>query len=144
MRLSTYDLRLRPPLPSLLLYYTIKKNYSPSTYLDLTRKNPFRESLVKLRISSHKLRIETGRYDKIPRDERLCSLFNCNKIEDETHFSLDCPRYSSLRDRFFSKIEPKIPYLRLLSRETLLLPLMNCTDYFINIQLCHSSPNPLN
>ena len=120
----------------LSFYYSFKKNYSLSAYLDLTRKNPSRKSLVKLRISScHKLRIETGRYDKIPRDERLCSLCNCNKIEDETHFLLDCPSYSSIRDRFFSEIEPKIPFLRLLSHETLLSHPMNCTDYFINIQL---------
>ena len=32
------------------------------------------------------LRIDKGRYDNIPRDERLCSLCNCKKIEDETHF----------------------------------------------------------
>ena len=47
---------------------------------------------------------------------------------------LDCPSYSSIRDRFFSKIEPKIPFLRLLLHETLLSHLMNCIDYFINIQ----------
>ena len=103
----------------LSLYYTFKKNYSLSAYLELTRKNPSTKSPVKLRISSHKLRIETGRYDKIPRDERLCSLCNCNKIEDETRFLLDCPSYSSIRDRFFSKVEPNIPFLRLLSHETL-------------------------
>ena len=88
---------------------------------------------MKLRISSHKLRIETGRYDNIPRDERLCSLCNCNKIEDETHFSLDFPSISSIREMFFSKLQPKIPFLR--SLETLLSHLMNSTDYFINIQL---------
>ena len=58
---------------------------------------------------------------------------NCNKIEDETHFLLDCPNYSSIRDMFFSKIEPKIPFLRLLSHETLLSHLMNSTDYLVNI-----------
>ena len=116
--------------PKLSFYYTFKKNYSLSAYLDLTRKNPSRNSLVKLRISSHKLRIETGRYCN-----SLRSLCNCNKIEDETHFLLDCPSHSSIRDGFFSKIEPKIPFLRLSSRETLVSHLMNCTDYFINIQL---------
>ena len=50
-------------------YYTFKKSYSLSAYLDLTRKNPSRKSLVKLRISRHKPRIETGRHEKIPRDE---------------------------------------------------------------------------
>ena len=119
----------------LSFYYTIKQHYSPSTYLDLSRRTPSRKALVKLRISSHELRIETGRYDKIPREERLCNLCNSNKIEDETHFLLDCPRYSSIRDMFFSKIESKIPFLRLLSYETLISHLMNSTDYYINIQL---------
>ena len=64
-------------------YYKIKTNDNPSVYLDLTRKNPSRKTLVKLRISSHKLRIETGRYDNLPRGERLCNLCNCNRIEDE-------------------------------------------------------------
>ena len=116
-------------------YYQIKTNYNPSVYLDLTTKNPSRKTLVKLRISSHKLRIETGRYDNLPRDERLCNLCNCNRIEDETHFLLDCPSFSSIRDMFFSKLEPKIPFLRLQSHESLLSHLVNSTDYFINIQL---------
>ena len=36
-------------------YYKIKTNYGPSAYLDLTRKKP-NKTLVKLRITSHKLR----------------------------------------------------------------------------------------
>ena len=57
-------------------YYKIKTNYSLHAYLvvDLTRKNPSKKTLVKLRRSSHKLRIETGRYDNIPREKRLCSM----------------------------------------------------------------------
>ena len=90
---------------------------------------------MKLRISSHKLRTETGRYDNIPLVERLCNLCNCNRIEDETHFLLDCPSFSSIRKMFFSKLEPKIPFLQLQSRGSLLSHLMNSTDYFIDIQL---------
>ena len=121
-------------------YYNFNHfNYSSlndcSTYLDLTRKDPLRKTLVKLRISCHKLRIETGRYDNIPRNERICNFCNCNKIEDETHFLLDCPAYSQVRGIFFSKIESKLPLLRLLPRETLLSHLMNSTDYFVNIKL---------
>ena len=48
----------------LSFYCTIKDDYSPSPYLVLTRKNPSRKALVKIRISSHQLRIETGRYEK--------------------------------------------------------------------------------
>ena len=82
---------------------------------------------MKLRISSHKLKIETGRYDNIPRDDRLCNLCNCNRTEDETHFLLDCPSFSSIRDMFLSKLEPKIPFLRLQSHESLLSHLTNST-----------------
>ena len=90
---------------------------------------------MKLRISSQKLRTETGRYDNMSRDERLCSLCNCNRIEDETFFLLDCPSFSSIREMFFSKLEPKISFLRLQSHETLLSHLMNSTDYFIIVLL---------
>ena len=90
---------------------------------------------MKLRISGQKLSTETGRYDNMSRDERLCSLCNCNRIEDETFSLLDCPSFSSTREMFFSKLEPKISFLRQQSHETLLSHLMNCTDYFINIQL---------
>ena len=52
-----------------------------------------------------------------------------------TFYLLDCLSFSSIREMFFSKLEPKIPLLRLQSHETLLLHVMNSTDYFINIQL---------
>ena len=98
---------------------TIKDDYSPSPYLVLTRKNPSRKALVKFRISSHQLRIETGRYEKIPRNERICSFCTrVNKIEDENHFSLDYEAYSQFRDIFFSKIETKIPDFKSLSHDT--------------------------
>ena len=60
---------------------------------------------------------------------------NGNRIEDETHFLLDCPSFSSIREMFFPRLEPEIPFLRLQSHEILLSNLMNSNDYFINIQL---------
>ena len=92
----------------LSFYHSIKKNYSLSAYLDSTRKNPMRRTLLKLRIGCHNLRVETGRYGKIPLEERICPLCSGNKIEDETHLLLDCQRYSSMRDIFLSKIETKL------------------------------------
>ena len=93
----------------LSFYHSIKKNYSPSAYIDSTRKNPLRRSLEKLRIGCHNLRVETGRYDKIPLDERICPLCSGNNIEDEIHLLLlDCQTYSSTRDIFLSKTEKKM------------------------------------
>ena len=90
--------------------------------------------LVKLRISNHKLLIETGRYNNIPRSDRLCTICG-HKVEDETHFLFHCPRHSSLRDKFFSKIDRIISNPKQLSISTLIVQLMNSTNYYINMQL---------
>ena len=55
------------------------------------------KNLTRLRISSHKLAVETGRYKNISLNERLCQLCECNTVEDEYHFVMNCPFYENLR-----------------------------------------------
>ncbi|MEW8544944.1 MAG: reverse transcriptase family protein [Candidatus Thiodiazotropha sp.] len=57
----------------------------------------FRIALSRLRCSVHSLRVETGRHNNIPYEERLCILCNRHAVEDELHFVLFCPAYSHLR-----------------------------------------------
>jgi len=80
---------------------TFKNNYTPSSYLGLTSKLSESKELVKFRIGNHKLRIETGRYDQIPRVKRLCPISVSNQIEDESHFLIYCNQYSILRNKFY-------------------------------------------
>ena len=108
----------------LSFYHSIKNNYSHSAYLDSTSKI-LRRTLGKLRIGCHNLRVETGRYAKIPLGERICPFCSGNKIEDETHLLLDCRRYSPQRDIFLSKIATKNVDIRKLSHENLISQLMN-------------------
>ena len=119
---------------SVFIVQSKKTIYSPLPYLVSTRKNPSRKALVKCRIRSHQLRIETGRWN----DEKICSFCTSNKIEDENHFLLDCKAYSQIRDIFFSKLETKIPDFKSLSQDTLISLLMNSSDYLINCQLVSS------
>ena len=119
----------------LSFYCTIKDQYSPSSYLVLTRKNPSLKALVRFRISSHQLRTETGRYEKIPRDERICYFCTRNDFHLQFCYLLDCKAYSQIRDTFFSKLETKIPDFKSLSHDTLISLLMNSSDYLINCQL---------
>ena len=108
-------------------YNVFKDSYTPLIYLEVTRKNPNRKTLVKLRISNHKLNIETGRYDKISKCDRICPVCGLN-IEDEIHFLFNCPKYSSIRDDFFNKIENRIPDYKHIPISTLIIQLMNSTD----------------
>ena len=72
--------------------------------------NAFRGDIIRC---SHQLRTETGRYEKITSNERICSFCNSNKSEDEIHFILDWKAYSKIRDVFFSKIEFRLPVFSL-------------------------------
>ena len=57
--------------------------------------------LSKWRLSSHKLKVETGRYTTplTPRQERVCS--ECPTcIEDEYHVVYQCPLYNNVRIRY--------------------------------------------
>ena len=59
-----------------------------------------RKSLTRLRISCHRLFIETGRYSipKIPVEDRLCKFYNLIQVEDEMHFLTVCPLYKQERE----------------------------------------------
>ena len=93
--------------------------------------------LAKFRCSNHSLLIETGRHCNIELAERKCSL--CGKIEDEIHFSVECPRYDTTRNKFFrdfniSCVEMNTTFIRLFtSREPNLLKRL---ARFINACAC--------
>jgi len=56
-------------------------------------------------------------------------------IEDEIHFLFNCPKYSSIRDDFVNKIDNRIPNYKCIPISTLIIQLMNATDYYLNKQL---------
>ena len=49
-----------------------------------------RQADTKLRISSHRLPVESGRYNNIPIDERTCKLCNLNEVGNEQHYLMQC------------------------------------------------------
>ena len=86
----------------LLLYSKLKTEFKIEDYLLATSSFETRQLLTKFRVSDHPLAIETGRYKNIPRENRLCTI--CNKIDDESHFFIECVQNKTLRDHLFSKI----------------------------------------
>jgi hypothetical protein len=43
--------------------------------------------------STLKLNVETGRYQNVARENRICLSYNMNALEDKYHFVLVCPAH---------------------------------------------------
>ena len=58
-----------------------------------------RIDFTRLRLSSHRLLVERGRWLRIPRERRVCA---CDRvsIQDELHVTLRCPRTDHIRDSY--------------------------------------------
>ena len=60
--------------------------------------------MANLRVSSHRLEIEVGRWarpNRTPINERKCRY--CDKLEDEFHVLLECTLYVDLRKQYIKK-----------------------------------------
>ena len=57
----------------------------------------YRVAFTRLRLSSHNLRIETGRWSRLPRERRLCP---CGAVQDEKHVLELCTLTEHLRTQY--------------------------------------------
>ena len=89
------------------IYEKHKKGHQYETYLHINNFEN-RRAITKLRTSSHKLAIETGRWNKIPRDQRMCKNCILNKIEDENHLLFECQMYETERKELYNTIKAKL------------------------------------
>ena len=85
----------------LLLYREVKPEFGYANYLNIFSTKRLRNAFARLRLSSHTLRIETGRYarTRVERHERACQICESSDIEDEYHFILICPTYTNMRQK---------------------------------------------
>ena len=84
-------------------YKLFKENFQLEYYLIAVATIKYRIALTRIRVSCHRLAIETGRYQKptsLPINQRLCTL--CNQVEDEIHLVCICKRNAHLRMEFLA------------------------------------------
>ena len=78
-------------------YCTFKQDYGVEEYCKCIMPKNHRSALCKFRCGVAPLRIETGRYEGLPIDRRICPCCNINVIENENHVLLECSLYNDLR-----------------------------------------------
>ena len=78
-------------------YRSINTNLVPHIiYMSkkLTIPEQERIAFTRLRLSSHRLKIETGRWSRIPKEQRICQ---CGDVQIEQHVLLDCDLTAQIR-----------------------------------------------
>ena len=85
-------------------YRSIKVSFDWEHYLDNSHNFKERRSTSRIRCSSHKLHIETGRYTNTTRSDRLCNfchtMHGLSNIESEDHILNHCPNGSTIRQNY--------------------------------------------
>ena len=86
-------------------YALFKSSFAIENYV-LNQRKAKRRQFTKLRISSHHLDVETGRYTRpiTPRHLRICKNCNLEEIGDEFHFLLKCPKSQQQRQELFYEL----------------------------------------
>ena len=78
----------------------IKENFKVEPYLFSVRPRKYCIWLTKLRLGALNIKCNTDRYKNIPYEERICSLCTMNKIEDEYHHCVECPKFDKIREKY--------------------------------------------
>ena len=76
----------------------------------------YEQSPIKTGRHERKLNSVSGKLELLPRCERLCQHCTSNSIEDELHFTLECPLYQKQRKTILVKLYIKFPNLYHLER----------------------------
>ena len=84
-----------------------------------------RSAFAKFRMGVAPLRIETGRYERLEEEQRVC--FNCgDAIESEEHVLLECPLYQQIREPWFVKLRQHIPDFYVKTKQEKLICIFSC------------------
>ena len=93
------------------IFYTSISSFHFQNYLNVVKVKKYRNAFSRLRCSSHRLEIESGRWHRPmrkPIEDRKCR--NCNVIENEFHFLFECSLYNDLRIQYIDSYFYQNPY----------------------------------
>ncbi len=120
--------------PKLRTYKLFKEEFKFENYLSSTKNLNHTQALFRFRISSHNLRIETGRYTrpKIQVNQRMCIYCTSQTVETELHFLLECSLFIKERMDFLETGNIYLPVNNnYATNEHKLVAIMSCDETFI-------------
>jgi hypothetical protein len=90
-------------------YLSIHDSLSFAHYLNIVSIATYRTALCRLRTSSHRLKVETGRWVRPPIEynDRTCD--TCHVLDDEYHFVLECTLHKDARKKYIPNYYTQSP-----------------------------------
>ena len=82
-------------------YNTFKSKFTSEPYVYLIMPRSHRSAYAKFRCGTAPIKLETGRYEGIPVEDRICPVCQ-NGVEDEQHVLLECPKYDDIRTQLLT------------------------------------------
>lgn len=95
--------------PKLRTFNLFKTKCEIEPYLKYTLDKHKRSLFAQFRTGILPLKIETGRFSRLPLDERVCEMCNLTKIEDEFHFLCECTIYEDIRNKYYDTVMRRYP-----------------------------------
>ena len=81
-------------------YKTFKHAFEAKPFVKKVMNRSHSSALAKLRCDVAPIRLESGRYEHLPEDQRLCPFCN-DCVESELHVLLNCDIYSDIRNGLY-------------------------------------------
>ena len=116
-------------------YRMFKEQFGVEQYVLSNMTRTDRSALAKFRCGTAPIRLETGRYQQVPVDQRLCP-FACAQVESEAHIIIDCPIYEDLRSDVWRAARAHEPLFDNLNSSHKLCTIMGIPDIRATGVLC--------
>ena len=97
-------------------YKLFKRTYQTEHYCKIIMPKCHRSAFAKFRCGVAPLRLETGRYEGLSVNERICPFCRVYE-ENETHVIINCETYECIRESLFQTAVRVCPYFNLLTDE---------------------------
>ena len=112
-------------------YKIFKTTFCLEPYLTFNLQKKTYTNIARFRVSSHNLRIETGRHEspKLPAADRVCNKCDSNEVEDELHCLLICKYNEVPRLHLLNEIINFFPNLHSLNHTQQFQAIMSSKEF---------------
>ncbi len=123
-------------------YRLFKSAYKSEPYVRKVLNRKHRSAFARLRCGVAPIRLETGRFERIPEEERLCPVCDSGEIENEIHVITSCSLYDDLRNDLYQYASTiNEDFINLSDCDKLVFIFANENMVNITAKICHSILN---